>query len=90
MTIYAADGSTNVTLVDGTERTGIYANDGSFNVVEVDGTTYTGTYAPCGAMNICFSEDGSFGVVHPCGALNVSSDPYVAGTHKVTVLNPPI
>ena len=42
MSLYAADGSFNVTFVDGTEYVGLHADDGSYNAVEVDGSEYTG------------------------------------------------
>jgi hypothetical protein len=47
---YAADGSWNVTVVDGTVNTGYYADDGSVNVVDASAETdNTGLSHPCGA-----------------------------------------
>jgi hypothetical protein len=86
MALYAADGSFNVTVVDGTTLTGIYAADGSFNVYIVDGTTLTGLYHACGAYNVYISDGDIVSVVHPCGAMVMSQDPYVPGTVKATGL----
>src|SRR6266404_1439523 len=47
--LIAADGSLNVTVVDGITYTGIYAADGSINVILAPGTKYVGAYHPCGA-----------------------------------------
>jgi hypothetical protein len=86
MALYAADGSFNVTVVDGTTITGVYAPDGSMNVHTVDGTELTGLYHPCGAYNVYISDGDIVGVIHPCGAMVMSQSPYVAGTVKATGL----
>ena len=86
MPLYAADGSWNVTIVDGTTLTGIYAADGSINVVEVDGTTLTGLYAPCGAWNV-FVSTGQDGIYHHCGALIVQETPFTQDCVDVTVVS---
>jgi hypothetical protein len=87
MSLYAADGSWNVTVVDGSTFTGLYAPDGSYNVVEVDGTSIAGLYAPCGAYNV-FVSDGTYtGFYHPSGAINVSVSPYELSTVRVTAVS---
>lgn len=87
MSLYAADGSFNVTVVDGTTLTGLYAANGSINVVERDGTTLTGLYHPCGAWNVVVSNGSTLGTYHPCGAFNVSVSPYQYNAVKVTVVS---
>jgi uncharacterized repeat protein (TIGR01451 family) len=88
MALYAADGSFNVTVVDGTTITGVYAPGGSMNVYLVDGTTLTGLYHPCGAYNVYVSDGDILGVIHPCGAMVMSQSPYVPGTVYATGLGP--
>lgn len=87
MSLYAADGSWNVTVVDGSTFTGLYAPDGSYNVVEVDGTSIAGLYAPCGAYNVYVSDGTYIGFYHPSGAINVSVSPYETGTVRVTAVS---
>ena len=87
MSLYAADGSFNVTVVDGTTLTGLYAADGSYNVVEQDGTTLTGLYHPCGAYNVVVTDGTHEGIYHPCGALNVQESPYTYDVTDVTVVS---
>jgi hypothetical protein len=48
----------------------LYAVDGSIVVTIVDGTTYTGLYAADGSWNV--TEDGTYGLYHPCGAYRVT------------------
>jgi hypothetical protein len=84
MTLYADDGSFNVTEVTGDDFTGLYASDGSYNVVFQDGTDYTGLYHPCGAYNTVEYSEGPVSNVHPCGALYTSTSPYTEGTVKIT------
>lgn len=84
MSLYAADGSFNVTEVDGTTYTGKYAADGSYNVVIVDGLSYTGSQHKCGAFNVIEYVSGPPMAYHPCGAHVYSVSPYVEGTMKVT------
>lgn len=86
MSLHAADGSFNVTFVNGTQYTGLYAANGSYNAVEVDGTTYTGVYNPCGAFNIFLSTKP--GTTAPCGALNCSKNPYTPNTLRITDVTP--
>ena len=87
MSLYATDGSFNVTVVDGTDITGLYAADGSYNVVQVDGSEYTGLYAPCGAYNVQVYSEGQPAVHAPCGAYLISEEPYTVGTMHVTVVS---
>jgi hypothetical protein len=88
LALYAADGSLNVTVVDGSTLTGLYAANGSYNVVEVDGITLTGLYHPCGAYNVYVaSADWTGGSIHPCGALVVSTTPYYKNTNKITAVS---
>jgi len=69
---YAADGSMNVTVVDGLTRTGIYAADGSINVVLAPGGTYVGAYHPCGAWWVTVSLGTLTSIRAPDGSLYVS------------------
>lgn len=86
---YAADGSLNVSVVDGLTYTGLYAADGSYNVVVVDGLTYVGKYAPCGAWNVRTAPvpvTGANPISSPEGGLYVSQTPYTNGAQRVTVV----
>lgn len=65
MGIYNSDGSIAVTIVDGTEWTGLYAADGSVNIVE-DDATYIGLYHPCGALRV--NSSTGYTVVDSSGA----------------------
>ena len=88
MTLRAADGSTNVTVVDGSSYTGLYAADGSLNVVQVPGSAYTGLYHACGAYNVVLYTTGETTIQHPCGAWLVSqAGAYVPNTYQVTVVS---
>lgn len=85
--IYAADGSTNVTVVDGTTLTGLYAADGSFNVVVSKEISPIGVYAPCGALNVTLVTEGNTGRYAPDGSLFVTESPYGAdGAIRVTAV----
>lgn len=86
MSLYAADGSYNVTVVSGSTYTGLHAPDGSYNVVVVDGSAITGLYHKCGAYNVIQYVSGPASYYAPCGAIMVSQTPYVSGTMKVTGL----
>ena len=87
MTLFAADGSLNVTVVDGNSYTGAQAADGSLNVLVVDGTDYTGLLAGCGAVNVIAAVADSNSYFHPCGAWYISESPYYTGAVKVTVMS---
>lgn len=81
--IRAADGSFNVTVVDGDTPVGIHGVDGSLNVID-DGGTNTGAYHPCGAFRVTVASSGEVGRA-PDGSAYVSED----GTsgYKVTVVS---
>lgn len=88
MALYAADGSINVTVVDGTTRTGLYAADGSWNVVVSDGIDHAGVYHPCGAYWVTVLEDGPEGIYATDGSLYVQESPYTyTGGLRVTVVS---
>lgn len=89
MSLYAADGSFNVTVVDGTTIGGLQAADGSYNVVQVDGTSIVGLHHACGAYNVVHGTVGSIydSPHHACGAYYVSVSPYLPNTMQVTVVS---
>lgn len=90
MPYYAADGSINVTVVDGSSYTGLYAADGSVNVIKSTGSAYVGAYHPCGAWWVTLTPAPSTGgapIRAPDGSLNVSTSPYTNGGQKVTVVS---
>jgi hypothetical protein len=90
MGFYAADGSMNVTVVDGVSYTGLYAADGSINVIKSTGLVYVGAYHPCGAWWVTLSPTPSTypnPVRAPDGSLNVSESPYTNGGQRVTVVS---
>lgn len=60
MTIRAADGSLNVTVVSGSSHTGLYAADGSINVIQSPGGSYVGLFHPCGAMYVTSNTSNTF------------------------------
>ncbi len=85
MSVYAADGSLNVTVVDGNSLTGLYAADGSINVVEAPGGTYVGAYHPCGAWYVTLVTSGVVGYYAADGSMNVAESPYTAkGAVRIT------
>lgn len=72
MTSYAADGSLNISVVDGSTYTGVKAIDGSTYVVQNDGTTtYSGAYHKCGALNVMKYVSGISNIRSPNGSLVV-------------------
>lgn len=87
MSHYAADGSTNITVVDGSTQTGIYAADGSFNCIVSDGLSFKGRYHPCGAFYVTSSPGGINSSRAPDGSLYVQESPYTSGGMKVTVVS---
>lgn len=84
---YAADGSWNVTVVDGTSRTGLVAADGSINVVVAPGSTLVGLQHACGALNVTPKTSNQLGIMEPDGSLRVSESPYYSNTQRVTVVS---
>jgi hypothetical protein len=89
MSLYAADGSINVTVVNGASLTGVQAPNGSYNVVVSDPDTLCGLYHSCGAFNVVTAPDGSFvGRIAANGAMYVTEDPdRKDGAVRVTVLS---
>jgi len=74
MALYAADGSMNVTVVDGNSYSGLYAADGSLNVIKAPGGTYVGLHHPCGALYVTAVTDTSFYPAYaPDGSLYVTN-----------------
>lgn len=86
MTLYASDGSRNVSVVDGSTYTGIQANDGSYYVVVSPGTSHVGVNHPCGAYWVTVATNPQ-GVYAPDGSYNVSVSPYTNGGMRVTVIS---
>jgi hypothetical protein len=89
--IYAADGSWNVTVVDGNTRVGRYAANHSLNVVQSTVTsTVRGLNHKSGAMNVFLATTASNPVARYArdGSLNVIVTPYTAAkqAQKVTVV----
>lgn len=89
MSFYAADGSINVTAVDGTTRTGVYAANGSINVVVTPSpvTRPVGAYHKCGAWYVTVTTSPVLSKRAPDGSLYVSVSPYQKGSTKVTVVS---
>lgn len=91
MSLYAADGSFNVTVVDGSSYVGLFAVDGSINVIASPdpATTYVGLYHPCGAywvtLNTSTSEPVSINNID--GSLNISQSPYIGSGQNITVVS---
>lgn len=81
--IYAANGSINVTVVDGTTFTGLYARDGSWNVVVSDGIGFKGRYHPCGGYWVTNSTGPGFYAAD--GSMNVSET--AGAVQRVTVIS---
>lgn len=86
--IYAADGSFNVTVVDGTSYTGVMAADGSYNVIKSPGNAEVGAYHPCGAYWVTLTDGSKTGYRAPDGSLYITDSPYTLnGAAKVTVVS---
>lgn len=73
MTFYAADGSWNVTVVDGSTYTGLYAADQSLNVIKSSGSSYVGCYHPCGAQYVSTNTSGLVNFYAPDGSIYVTN-----------------
>jgi hypothetical protein len=71
MGFYAADGSMNVTVVDGLSYTGLHASDGSINVIKSPGGSYVGAYHPCGAWWVTLTPGGAVPIRAPDGSMYV-------------------
>lgn len=88
MSLFAADGSLNVSVVDGTTLTGLYAANGSINVVLASGSNFLGAYHPCGAWWVTLVTSGTVSYYAPNGSLNVMESPYTAtGAVRVTAVS---
>ena len=90
MSLYAADGSLNITVVPGTSVTGLQAADGSLNVVQSAGGTPIGIMHSCGALNVTNVAGGTSPVSYNAedGSVNVIESPYSpTGALKVTVVS---
>lgn len=89
MSYYAANGSINVSVIDGNTRTGLYAADGSINVVLSPGSGYVGAYAPCGAWYVTVSTGTLVPIRAPDGSLYVSQSgpPSTNSGQPVTVVS---
>lgn len=88
MSVNAADGSINVTVVDGTTHTGIYAADGSINVVLATGSVWVGSSHPCGAWWVTVSPGTLVSANAPDGSLYVQQSPYNSDSGlKVTAVS---
>lgn len=87
MSLYASDGSLNISVVDGSTYVGRYAADGSMNVVASDGSTYTGLHHPSGAMYVILTASPITSIQAPSGAWYVSTSPFQTGSNRVTVVS---
>lgn len=87
MATYAANGSTNVTVVNGSTYVGRYAPNGSLNVVSRTEGTYTGIHHPSGAMNVVLSNSPSKKGHSPGGPAYVAVSPFTNGGERVTVIS---
>lgn len=73
MSFYAADGSWNVTVVDGSTYTGLYAADQSLNVIQSPGNVFVGAYHPCGAQYVTTNISGAVSFYAPDGSVYVTN-----------------
>jgi len=85
---FAANGSYNITVVDGSVYTGLYAADGSINVVKTDGSVYRGAYHPCGAWWVQLTPGTLVPIRAPDGSLYVNdASLYINSGQPVTVVS---
>lgn len=91
MSHYDPKGYQRVTLVDGTNTTGIYSSDGSFNGV-LDDANSSGLYHKCGAFNVTavFEPDEQLPIQAGNGFLRIveTLDGYVVYKEPITYLPP--
>lgn len=87
MSLYAADGSLNITVVNGNTYTGLYAADGSINVVVSNGSSIVGAYHPCGAWWVTVAGSGLLPARAPDGSLYIATTPYTTRGTRVTVVS---
>lgn len=87
---FAADGSWNVSVVDGSVYTGVFSPDGAVNVFQSVASGPIGLYAPCGAYNVTIAGTPPGGPNNrqaANGSLNISTTPYTNGGQRVTVVS---
>lgn len=88
MSLYAADGSWNVTVVDGSTRVGVQASDGSYNVVDASAETDpVGVYHASGALNVTPTTDPVDGRYAANGSLYVSESEADTGAQFITIVD---
>lgn len=88
--LFAANGSLNVTVVDGSAFTGTTAPDGSLNVVVAPTpvTDPVGSYHPCGALYVTTSDGTVFLPLRaPDGSLYVTEENVYNSGQRVTVVS---
>lgn len=87
---YAADGSWNIAVVNGSTYTGAISPDGALNVFQSVASGPIGLYAPCGAYNVTVAgtpPGGPNSRQAANGSLNISVSPYTNGGQRVTVVS---
>lgn len=86
---FAADGSMNLTVVNGSSYTGLYAPDGSINVIVAPGSSYVGAFHPCGAWYVTVSPGTLVPRRAPDGSLyvTVTAAPSTNTGQPVTVVS---
>lgn len=77
--LYAADGTWNINVVDGTTFVGRQGSNGGLNVFQVNGTVFTGYQHKSGAVNVFNATGTEEKFQHPCGAHIVTN----AGKHNI-------
>lgn len=88
MSLYAANGSINVTVVSGSVYTGLYAADGSYNVVVSPGSSQVGLYAPCGAYYVTEAPANTIiGFYAPDGSRYIYTGTYTGSGQQVTIVS---
>lgn len=89
MSYLAADGSINISIVDGNTLTGLRAADGSLYVVVAPNpvTAPVGAFHPCGGWWVTLTTGNVLSARAPDGSLYVSDSPYDNGATKVTVVS---
>lgn len=85
--LYAANGSFNITVVDGSTITGVYAADGSINVVVSGGNAGGKAYHPCGAWYVTEASSGPVPIRAPDGSLYVTTTSNLNQGQRVTVVS---
>lgn len=71
--LYNTDGQRQITIVNGSSRTGLYAVDGTYNGVTNDGiSAIKGAYHPCGALNVTIVSDPYSPSTAKNGSMNIA------------------